>query len=67
MKIEDRIRKAAASKIKVRITTRKRSANGFTVAIGGAADTVPTKAQALQTLLARVRCLTTVNISITPN
>lgn len=74
--IEDRIRKVVASKIKVRITGRTRSPEGFCISIVCTAgnpievehlEMAPTKAQALQRMLAIVRCMKTIKFSITPN
>jgi hypothetical protein len=57
--IEDRIRNAAQSKVRVSITGRKRCNAGFTIAASdGTRTTLPSKRIALQFLLAIVRCAT---------
>jgi hypothetical protein len=66
VKIEDRIRKAAASKVRVKITGRVRSKKGFIVNFPGGCCTVITKAEALQMLLAKVRCSNRLDFEITP-
>lgn len=68
--IEERIRAIALSKIKVRITKRTRSTAGFTVESPDpdlSKVAVLTKAHALQNLLARVRCMPTINLTIKAN
>lgn len=57
MKLENRIRKIATSKIQVQITRRSRSRFGFIVRQpDGSLRMFPSKAIALQFLLARLRC-----------
>lgn len=57
MTVEDRIRLAAHGKFRVYITSRKRSASGFTVVgTDGTKTTVPSKRIALEFLRAIVRC-----------
>lgn len=70
MNIEQRIRKVAASKIKVRITKRIRSKGGFYVWFPvekgcQGFGTAKSKAEALQMLLAKARCFDGVDFSIT--
>lgn len=75
--LEEKIRAEAASKIRVRITSRKRSAKGFNVTFAKAADTstgagggyqkhAVTKREALQNLFAVLRCMSPIEISIAP-
>ena len=57
MKIEDRIRLAAHSKIRVFITVRKRSQKGFRIrCTDGTNTSLPSRRIALQFLYAIVRC-----------
>ncbi|HZV36618.1 MAG TPA: hypothetical protein VFB72_18720 [Verrucomicrobiae bacterium] len=64
MSIETRIRKTAAKKVAVKITKRKRSKTGFRVWHIGDYTDVPDKAQALQVLLAKLRCFVPLKFSI---
>lgn len=67
MKIEDRIRQTAHGKVRVFITTRKRSAKGFVVmASDGSHCRLPSKRIALQFLLAVVRCHPASKFSLMP-
>lgn len=79
MNIEQRIRAKAREKIKVRITGKKRSQGGFYVwwyerdgcGVGDARisihnATAKTKKEALQMLLAKVRCFAELDFAITP-
>ncbi|HZV36747.1 MAG TPA: hypothetical protein VFB72_19375 [Verrucomicrobiae bacterium] len=69
MSIERRIRKLAARKVRIKITERIRSKTGFRVHLDDIDDgsfiDVPTKAQALQVLLAKLRCYQPHLLSIT--
>lgn len=74
--IETRIRTEAASKIRVRITGRSRSKNGFDItfaklpdnvtASGGYRKNVPSKREAMAHLLTVLRCMSPIEISIAP-
>lgn len=71
MNIETRIRKLAAKKVRVSITSKKRSRGGFYVwdpmaLYGTSCTTVKTKREAIQLLLAKLRCYEEVEFSITP-
>lgn len=79
MTTEDRIRQAARKRVRVSITTRTRSKTGFIVEYPEAGATylgqqpvqivrtVPTKAEALVLLLARVRVTQELVFSIKPD
>jgi hypothetical protein len=55
--IEEKIREAAATKIRVTITGVRRSKHGFLImASDGSVKTLPTRKIALQALYAVVRC-----------
>lgn len=67
MNTEQRIRRIAASKIKVRITKRTRSKGGFYVWTPFYPATYcKTKREALQMLLAQTRCVRDLEFYITP-
>jgi len=65
MKIETKIRKAAQKKLYVGITNRKRSKHGFFVNTPSGSKYAATKAEALQMLLAKIRCMDGIMLSIT--
>jgi hypothetical protein len=70
MNIETKIRKLAAKKIRVTITSKKRSRGGFYVwhpmaLYGAECTTAKTKAEALQILFAKLRCYEEVEFKIT--
>ena len=67
MTIEQRIRNTVVKKIKVHITNRKRSSTGFEVICLNEQSHATTKAQALQMLLAKVRCMDEIKIAIVVN
>jgi hypothetical protein len=67
--IEDRIREIASSKIKIRITGRTKSSNGFIIeeirdGIVVTINQAWSKAEALQFLLAKVRCMDVTRLNI---
>lgn len=65
--IEAKIRTAAQSKVKVRITNRKRSKNGFLVKYpDGRFYYAHTKSEALQNMLATTRCFQTHEFTLSP-
>ncbi|MDB6017696.1 MAG: hypothetical protein JWR19_2185 [Pedosphaera sp.] len=67
MTLENRIRKAAAAKVQVKITTRTRSKHGFYVSGPGLTAThAQTKKGALQMLLAKARCAEPQHYEIIP-
>ncbi|HZQ47941.1 MAG TPA: hypothetical protein VFC07_13065 [Verrucomicrobiae bacterium] len=66
MSIEKRIRKTAATKVKVVITNKSRSKWGFIVRWPGGCEVVKTKAAARQMLLAKVRCQWAMSFEIVP-
>lgn len=59
-----RIRLVAKSKVRCRITTAQRSVNGFNVQVDWSHSTATTKIEALQMMLAKVRCLPEVKLVI---
>ncbi len=77
MTIVARIRREAAAKIQVRITKRVRSRSGFDITFskvkdqtgtgGGYRKQAQTRREALQHLLAVLRCMSPIEISVTPS
>lgn len=61
MNIETRIRKIAGSKIRVKITKKRRSKGGFIIKhpSGFVSDPIPSRRDALNQLLVLIRCQTT--------
>lgn len=69
-RVQSRIRQIAGDKVKVRITSRRRSKGGFyvwspAIEIKQRIDVAKTKAEAEQMLLAKIRCLEELEFQIT--